>query len=279
MPEQSAQSSSMTAQGSLYMGLDLGQAQDYTALSILETPPETAETAETPETLVAQDAEGIKGIKGIHTLRHLERPPLNTSYPAIVAHVAKLLRSPQLQRRPVEALVIDATGVGRAVLDMFREANLPVSIAPVSITPGSRVTYTDGMYYVPKRDLVGALMVLNQNHQLRMPSERRLPLTAILKAELLNFKAKISAAGHDSYEAGGASDWREGQHDDLVLSVALVAWYVTRQSSARIASAWASGWAESPRPRIPEGEYSEEQQAHMAALARSLDWLNGLRGT
>jgi hypothetical protein len=38
--------------------------------------------------------------------------------------------------------------------------------------------------------------------------------------ELLNFKVKISASGHDSYEA-----WREGVHDDLVLSVALACWY------------------------------------------------------
>ena len=38
--------------------------------------------------------------------------------------------------------------------------------------------------------------------------------------ELSNFKVKITTKGNDTYEA-----WREGQHDDLVLSVALACWY------------------------------------------------------
>ena len=42
-----------------------------------------------------------------------------------------------------------------------------------------------------------------------------------LKEELTNFKAKISLSGHDSY---GVEDWREGAHDDFVLSVALGVW-------------------------------------------------------
>jgi hypothetical protein len=43
-------------------------------------------------------------------------------------------------------------------------------------------------------------------------------------SELSNFKVKISTAGHDSYNA-----WRESIHDDLVLSVALAAWYGERK--------------------------------------------------
>ena len=42
--------------------------------------------------------------------------------------------------------------------------------------------------------------------------------------ELSNCKVKISAAGHDSYNA-----WRESIHDDLVLSVALGAWWGERK--------------------------------------------------
>jgi len=41
-----------------------------------------------------------------------------------------------------------------------------------------------------------------------------------LVQELGNFKVKITKHGNDAYEA-----WREGQHDDLVLSVALACWY------------------------------------------------------
>jgi hypothetical protein len=34
-----------------------------------------------------------------------------------------------------------------------------------------------------------------------------------------NFKAKITASANETFEA-----WREGQHDDLVLAVALAVW-------------------------------------------------------
>jgi hypothetical protein len=49
---------------------------------------------------------------------------------------------------------------------------------------------------------------------------REMALADTLKRELLNFKVKINiATGHDSYEA-----WREGDHDDLVLAVAMACW-------------------------------------------------------
>jgi hypothetical protein len=59
---------------------------------------------------------------------------------------------------------------------------------------------------------------LMQNKQLKIAQE--MPLAETLRKELLNFKVKINiATGHDSYEA-----WREGDHDDLVLAVAMPCW-------------------------------------------------------
>jgi hypothetical protein len=72
---------------------------------------------------------------------------------------------------------------------------------------------------VPKRDLVGVLQVLLQTERLKV--SRKLALGPILQQEMLNFRVKIdSITAHDSYAA-----WREGQHDDLVLSVSLAAWW------------------------------------------------------
>ena len=51
----------------------------------------------------------------IFQVGHLERLPLGTAYPAIVAHVSRLLT--KLPGHP--ELVIDFTGVGRPVFDMF----------------------------------------------------------------------------------------------------------------------------------------------------------------
>ena len=49
---------------------------------------------------------------------------------------------------------------------------------------------------------------------------RALPEAPVLVEELQNFKLKITTAGNDTYEA-----WRESDHDDLVLAVAMAAWY------------------------------------------------------
>ncbi len=71
---------------------------------------------------------------------------------------------------------------------------------------------------MPKRDLISAPLVLMQNDQLKIADA--LELKDTLVKELLNFRVKINiSTAHDSYEA-----WREGDHDDLVLSVALGCW-------------------------------------------------------
>ena len=48
--------------------------------------------------------------------------------------------------------------------------------------------------------------------------------------ELAQFKVKINiSTGHDSYEA-----WREGDHDDLVLAVALACWYGVKRRGKHV---------------------------------------------
>ncbi len=45
-----------------------------------------------------------------------------------------------------------------------------------------------------------------------------------LVSGLQAFKVSISLKGHDSY-GNDVGQWRENPHDDLVLAVALAAWY------------------------------------------------------
>ena len=155
-------------------------------------------------------------------LRHLERYPIGTSYPEVVERIAKLVATPQL--RGTSVLVIDATGVGRAVVDIFNDRYLrPVA---VTITGGNRVTREGMEYCVPKRDLIGALEVAMQTSRLKVAKE--LSEAKTLMSEMLNFKRKVTIAGHDTYKA-----WREGQHDDLVLATALATWYADRHVRPR----------------------------------------------
>lgn len=183
-------------------GLDLGKAQDWTALSILEW----------------QIVRNSRGHPERHyQLRHLYRPPLGTSYPAIVRQVVTLMDTPPLSR--AVPLVVDKTGVGSPVVDMFTAAGLRPHA--VSITGGQTANRAD-VYdmTVPKRDLASVMVALFQGRRIKMPGGQTLPLVGILLAELKTFSVKTTLAGNDTYEA-----WRDKDHDDLVLSVAMACWY------------------------------------------------------
>ncbi|MGE0821573.1 MAG: hypothetical protein AB7P18_05605 [Candidatus Binatia bacterium] len=179
-----------------FAGLDLGQATDYTALTI-------AEKIRDEETREAS-----------YHFRHIERMKLGTSYPQVVAHVKDVL-----DRKPLKGqttLALDYTGCGRPVADMFRPAPFP--LYAISIHGGNTVT-RDGLFVsVPKRDLVAVVQVLLQSGRLKIAEQ--LSHTELLISELQNFRVKIDpVTSHDSYAA-----WREQAHDDLVLAAALACW-------------------------------------------------------
>lgn len=177
------------------LGLDLGQKSDPTALAGLEQYP-------------------VSGVNH-YNLRILERWPLQTPYPQIVADVCALLTRPQLHQA---CLAVDQTGVGRPVVDMFvADPRLTVPLYPITITAGHHVKQEPDGYHVPKKDLVGVLTVLFEQDRLRV--DKKLPQAAMLVKELDNFRVKITAAANETFAA-----WREGQHDDLVLAVAIAAW-------------------------------------------------------
>ncbi|MGA2669918.1 MAG: hypothetical protein ABSF21_00650 [Dehalococcoidia bacterium] len=195
----------------LFMGLDLGQAQDYTALSVVEAQP-------TKKKYWGNGYEPIREIEGLpvsFNVRHLQRYTLGTSYPIIIEDVVS-----KIKQFEGTVLAIDHTGVGRPVFDLFERAGLH----PLGITiTGSDMAHGEGRQWrVPKRDLVGVLQVAVQGNRLKVAKE--LPDATTLVNELLNFRVKINLkTAHDSYEA-----WREGVHDDLVLSVALACWAATQ---------------------------------------------------
>jgi hypothetical protein len=113
---------------SYLLGLDLGQAQDYTALVIVERQGDR------------NDAR--------YDVRHIERYPLGTPYPVIVEKVSRMYGHPSLDDGRV-SLVVDATGCGRPVVDLLKMCS-PLA---VSIHGGDKVHRDGRNYRVPKRDL------------------------------------------------------------------------------------------------------------------------------
>jgi hypothetical protein len=117
---------------------------------------------------------------------------------------------------------VDQTGCGRPVFDMFAALGLGARLIGVTITAGTALSEPAWrQYHVPKVDLIGQLQVLLQNQRLRIAA--RLPEAATLLHELEGYRCTITAAAHVQY-----SQWRAGEHDDLLLAVALAPWYAER---------------------------------------------------
>ena len=185
-------------------GVDLGQAEDPTAEAVIEL-----------------------AASALH-LRHLQRLPLGMPYPEVAAQIGATMKA----LPAAGELVVDATGVGRPVLDMLRAAGLdPVA---VSITGGRAVTFDGDIWRVPKRILVRSLVTAFEGERLKVA--RGLRYAAALMGELQAFERRINVRGHDAYNG-------VGEHDDLVIATALATWWasaphagqpdITRQAAER----------------------------------------------
>ncbi len=203
-----------------FAGLDLGQTNDYTALVVLQRS--------------YFEDEGVSRAAASFQVPIIRRWPLGTKYTEIVRDVKAGLEDPFFRVERVRwnggvdtdlapiTLIVDGSGVGRGVVDLFQEAGLRCQFAPVTITGGSTATYTDGYQRVPKVELVSTVAVALQNHMLKVASGLK-DATTLLK-ELQDFRLKKTLAANETYSA------REGAHDDLVLSTALALWHAKRDT-------------------------------------------------
>jgi hypothetical protein len=214
------------------VGVDLGQKSDYTAMAVARVIPSPASTP-------SVNLDRIQVV-------NLKRWPLRTPYPTIVADVVKALNSPALNAGVFEPgysarlqrpeCLVDATGVGTATVDLALQAACSATIIPVTVTAGhegreGRWNNTGTVcHYVPKKDLCSATLAVLEAVPPRIEVAASLPDAGILMEEMKNFRVKISAAGNETYGAGpvGLEGHREGKHDDLLLAVAMICWYVSR---------------------------------------------------
>ena len=195
----------------LFFGLDLGQRQDPSALVILERADEpTGEfnhaTWELERALTFR-------------LYHAERLALGTPYIEIVTRLRRLLsdttpRLPVLRiplaSAPLKTLVVDASGVGRPVVEMLRRASLGCKLAPVTIVANGRPHEQAGEEFVPRRDLLTNLRILLERRLLKIPA--RIHDRAALIEEIVRVRDRSGT-----------------RHDDLVMAAALACWQATKR--------------------------------------------------
>ena len=193
-----------------WLACDLGQSADYTALLAGQTWTATEWTwqrggFEANETLaVTREVRSYRIVQA-------HRPRLGTSYPVIGAQIAAFLED-----LPDADLIVDATGVGRGVIDIMRGRSLrPIAI---TITGGHEVNrVSDFDMRVPKTELVSALIAVSQEDRLRIAPD--LKLRDVLTQEIAAFSPRHTATGQTTYEG------RDGVHDDLVLAASIGVWH------------------------------------------------------
>ncbi|KIZ38075.1 MULTISPECIES: hypothetical protein [Rhodopseudomonas] len=183
---------------------DIGQSVDPTAVCALQ------HIVRGTGRMVPHEASKTLRQERVETfhIRHLERLPLGMAYPTQIQHVANLLgREPLVGAK----LVIDYTGVGRPVFDMFDRAGLRPH--GVLITAGNETTSNGNIFHVPKQTLISQLEARLHSGELKIAAD--IADAPALRDELKDFARAVSAAGRVSFNA------RSGSHDDLVLAVAI----------------------------------------------------------
>jgi len=127
------------------LGLDLGQQSDYTVLTVAEP--------------VFKD-NGELSIR----VPYMYRFPLRMSYVHIVEYISEFIENRKLLDY---VLVVDHTGVGRPVIDLFRDHN--INSVGLTITGGHKSRWVTGRdVTAPKLELISRLKILeNSRRELR----------------------------------------------------------------------------------------------------------------
>lgn len=193
------------------VGIDVGQAHDPTAICVASRIVTTA--------MNPAFAELNPHPLPRYEVAHLERLRLGMPYPQQVDHLEALLARDPLSRLQPRVLV-DYTGVGRPVFDMFAGRRLLRMAQGVVITGGREVSGNRAGWSVPKGELVSKLQALLHAGDLRIAAS--LPDAAVLARELQDFRVRFTEAGNATFNA------REGAHDDLVLALALAVFGLSR---------------------------------------------------
>jgi hypothetical protein len=127
--------------------------------------------------------------------------------------------------KPKAELLVDKTGVGRGVTDILKERGL--KFTDIVIHGGETTHNTDGAYHGSKKDLVAALEVPFDKGTLKIAEG--LELWPALREEPQSFRRKQNPkTSHVSFE-----HWRDSDHDDPVLAVAMACWGATSRRARR----------------------------------------------
>jgi hypothetical protein len=196
-----------------YMGVDLGQRRDHSAVAILESR------------LTSRRERDRVSFQPVTTrscgLVHVDRIPLRTSFLRVVEKLFEMLTSVQLRHSEV-VLAVDATGVGAGVFETVekmvgaaRQARTAwVNLAGVVFTSGGKESWDGLRVQAPKNELLGGLLLAMEKGELHL--NPRKPWRPELLRELDGMRRVMGET---------TVRWTSVEkHDDLVMALALAQW-------------------------------------------------------
>lgn len=183
--------------GSVMVGVDIGQKRDPTAICVAE-----------------EDKREVGDRTESHFLiRHLERLALGTPYPEVADRVAQVVGAVK-EHSSTLWLYLDATGVGKPIVDLVASRGLGTTPTAVYFTYGDRrIEKKRWEVLLGKAYLVSRLQMLLQSRRIHLP---RTDEAERLSQELLDYEIRIDENANDRYGA-----FRVGTHDDLVTALGL----------------------------------------------------------
>lgn len=181
----------------VFIGVDIGQKRDPTAVCVAEV-----------------ERRAVGGREEVHFMvRHLDRLPLGTPYPEIARRLGEITGRVARRSRERPVTFVDATGVGKPVVDLLRERAHDTRIVPVYFTHGDRRTEDEDEIKLGKAYLVSRLQSLLQTGRIHLPHTRE---AQALAEELRDYEIRVDENANDRYGA-----FKVGKHDDLVTALGL----------------------------------------------------------
>lgn len=183
----------------VYIGVDIGQSQDPTAVVV---------------------ADPVLRDNNIHyMIRYLRRLPLGISYPTIIEELIRIYQNipePNTGCKLQKQVWIDATGVGKPVVDLIRSNAPYIKLHEVFITGGeakNKINPWTSVIKLPKAYLVSRLQVMLGCGRIHLPKTDE---ALVLQEELMNFTIKVNDNANLEFGA-----FKVGTHDDLVTALGL----------------------------------------------------------
>lgn len=196
----------------VFINCDIGRLQDFTAISVVwvkyyDRKLVTGGVAETN-----YDPRDVIPVFEVPLLERFQGP-----YRQTLQRLEEIYNFPSLYLEERE-IVLDATGVGDAVLEMGMEMNM--EITPVVITGGDNARVGDDRWYVPRKELIDALVVAYQSRRIRVSPDIDKKLTDQLTTEMNNLQIKRNPeTARETYEA-----IMDAKHDDIAMSLSMGIW-------------------------------------------------------